>query len=144
MAKKYWFSQKKKNLYLVANVWDDWKKIVQSKNKKASMTPFFVCSLSNCLAYLTYIVVMSPSRAEGFSARLGSWRFSLQLGTENWPKRAEIHFYHTFWKSLNHVPKSYNSIIFNTSLLQKIIKNRSSTQNRISARFGPIFDFELK
>ena len=46
------------------------KKIVQSKNKKASMPPFFVCSLSNCLAYLKYIVVMSPSRAEGFSARL--------------------------------------------------------------------------
>ena len=45
---------------------------------------------------------------------------------------------------LNNMIYLHKLVIFNTSLLWKLIKNRSSTENRISARFWPIFDFELK
>ena len=52
-----------------------------------------------------YLIVMSPSRAEGFSARLGSWPFSLQLEIENWPKTSR-NFDFDFFFFLVYVAKS--------------------------------------
>ena len=43
-------------------------------------------SEDNCGHFTWYLPVMSPSRAEGFSARLGSWPFFIQLEIKNWPK----------------------------------------------------------
>ena len=45
-------------------------------------------SEDNCGHFTWYLPVMSPSRAEGFSARLGSWPFFIQLEIKNWPKKS--------------------------------------------------------
>ena len=43
-----------------------------------------------------YSPLRAIARAEGFSARLGSWPFSIQLGIKNWPKTSWIFFLYFF------------------------------------------------